>query len=389
MLQVETIKQLDAGTGKLIEEWGELAVNCPTATVFQTPQWLATWWDIFGRKSKTRRLCLLTARDQGKLIGLLPMMCTNWHLLPQQRLAFLGAGVTDYNDALAINGRGSEVCEAFYAYLGSEYRHKIIDFRELRDGGLLRENPPPRTSGFTYGDWPLENCPFISLPRDGRKDERWNELLRGYSKKFRSSIGYSERTLRRAFQVDIRAVDNAAELPQALDDLYELHQRRWNQRWLPGVFTNKRVRAFHSRATALLLAQGWLRLYLLRLDDQVQAALYAFAFNNRTCYYQGGFEPELARYSLGSQLIAHAVRQAIDEEFSTFDFLRGNEEYKMRWTQEARKYNVRRLITSSSAQLALAETAHQLENGLETKLKSILAGGVVRRAPKQRGASSS
>ncbi len=386
MLQVETIKTLGIGAEKLIEEWGELAVNCPTATVFQTPQWLAPWWAVFGRRSRSRSLCILTARDQGKLVGLLPLMSTNWHLLPRQRLAFLGAGVTDYNDALAEVGRGSEVCEAFYAYLASEHRHKLIDFRELRDGGLLRENPPLRSSGLTYGDWPLENCPYISLPTEGSADERWTELLRGYSKKFRGSIGYSERTLRRAFQVDIKSVDNAADLPQALDDLYELHQRRWNQRWLPGVFTNKRVRSFHFQATALLLREGWLRLYLLRLDGQVQAALYAFAFNDRTCYYQGGFEPELARYSLGSQLIAHAVRRAIDENFPTFDFLRGNEEYKMRWTQESRKTNLRRLIASSSAQLAAAETAHRIENGLEEKLKSTFAGGFVRRASRQRAA---
>ncbi len=73
-------------------------------------------------------------------------------------------------------------------------------------------------------------------------------------------------------------------------------------------------------------------------------------------------------------------------DFPTFDFLRGNEEYKMRWTQEARKTNVRRLIASNSAQLAVAEAAHRIENGLEAKLKSAFAGGFVRRAPRQSAA---
>ncbi len=88
MLQVETIKQLGSGAERLIEEWGELAENCPTATVFQTPQWLATVVGGFWAKIANRSLCLLTARDQGKLVGLLPLMSTNWHLLPHKGWRF-------------------------------------------------------------------------------------------------------------------------------------------------------------------------------------------------------------------------------------------------------------------------------------------------------------
>ena len=56
--------------------------------------------------------------------------------------------------------------------------------------------------------------------------------------------------------------------------------------------------------------------------------LYCFNHGGKGYYYQGGFEPQLARYSPGTVLTAHAIRDAIDRGASEFDFLRGDEPYK-------------------------------------------------------------
>jgi CelD/BcsL family acetyltransferase involved in cellulose biosynthesis len=378
MLRVEVVSQLSP-KDRLIEEWSSLADACASATVFQTPEWLVTWWMTIGRFDRGSRLQILAMRDDDRLVGLVPLIFSRWYKMPIRRLSFMGAGVTDYNDAVAEPGREDEVATAFYAWIAKEADGSVLDLRELREGGLLRERRPTKAAGLFHLDVGLEECPYLSIPTDVPIEERWAKLLSGYSKKMRGNVGYYERSLQRAFQVRSEMVKTPDELPDALDALFELHRRRWNRRWLPGVFAGKRVQEFHRAVTPKLLAKGALRMHVLALDDEVQAVLYGFAFHDRTCYYQGGFEPELAKYSLGSVLIASAIKQATLEGFETFDFLRGNEDYKQRWTSGAHRVNIRRLVARSEAQLGLARQIHGVESGVERQIKSMFAGGIVRR----------
>ena len=152
--------------------------------------------------------------------------------------------------------------------------------------------------------------------------------------------------------------------------LFELHQRRWNQRWLPGVFAGRRVQRFHRDAARALLKSGHLRLFVLKLDGETLACLYCFAFGDRLCYYQGGFEPTLAKWSLGTVLTAHAMQSAIAEGRAVFDFLRGDEPYKAKWTDQSQT-NTRRLLTRSRTPFGpLMRTAQRVEHGIERRAKA-------------------
>ena len=163
---------------------------------------------------------------------------------------------------------------------------------------------------------------------------------------------------------------DAAALDTELTRLFELHARRWNQRWLPGVFAGRRVQAFHRDAARLLLHQGRLRLFSLKLDGETVASLYCFRFAGRMSYYQGGFEPTLARLSLGTVLTAQAMQAAISEDCQVFDFLRGDEPYKAKWTTQTQS-NLRRLITRSGTPwTGLARQAADVETTVEQRGKA-------------------
>lgn len=346
-------------------EWRDLAALCPTATIFQTWEWNRAWWRHLGQSAPGRKLCVLTFRNAaGALVGLAPLMTSLWHGTLLRRLSFLGTGVSDYHDILAAPGSEDAVCDAFYAHLRGMRGWQVADFAQLREDGLLRARPPKPESGLTWQDAPGEACPFLPLPAD------WETLARGLGKKTRGNIAYYERALRKLYGLDIGALDDPDALDDELQTVFDLHQRRWNQRWLPGVFGSGRVRRFHREAARALLAQGWLRLFLLRLDGQTQAGLYCFAFGDRLCYYQGGFEPTLARHSLGTILTAHALQTAVAEKRAVFDFLRGDEPYKAKWTTSS-QVNVRRMITRRGAPAApLARAASQIEDRIERRVKA-------------------
>ena len=353
-----------SGLTALEAEWRALAASCPAATVFQTFEWNAAWWKHFGRVPG-RALRVITFRDSaGALVGLAPLMTSFWYATPLRRLSFLGTGTSDYLDVLAQPGREPEVIQSLYRYLETTRGWQIADFQQLREGSLLRQHAPPPDSSLTALDVPGEACPYLALPG------AWDMLLQGLGKKTRANIGYYDRGLQKVYAVEADPVRDPDALDDEMSRLFELHQRRWNQRWLPGVFGGRRVQAFHRDAARRLLERGWLRLFSLKLDGMTQASLYCFAFGDRMCYYQGGFEPTLSRLSLGTVLTARAMQTAIGEGREVFDFLRGDEPYKAKWTGASRT-NLRRIVTrTQSPATAMARRVSVWEDRVERRGKA-------------------
>ena|SRR5438105_11909593 len=65
--------------------------------------------------------------------------------------------------------------------------------------------------------------------------------------------------------------------------------------------------------------------------------------------YLSGFDPALARFSLGTLLVGHAIEEAVREGAEEFDFLRGQEDYKYRWGAKDRLVYRRRFQISKPA----------------------------------------
>lgn len=339
-------------------EWRDLALTSPTATIFQTYEWNSTWWRYFG-KSPGRKLLIFCFRtNEGALVGLAPMMTEPFYLSPIRRIAFLGGGVSDYLDIIHAPGYDSDVAESFYETLESYSGWDMLDLQQLRASSMLVPRIP-QSKMLKLEDHPGEPCPFIDLPAS------WEQFLMSLGKKTRSNVSYYDRALSKVYNVQYEAVCDDDVLADEMEHLFNLHQRRWNKRWLPGVFGSKKIREFHREVATLLMHKGWLRLFVLRLDGETQAVLYCFTYASRTCYYQGGFEPTLAKLSLGTVLTARAIRHCIEEGNQVFDFLRGDEPYKAKWTSES-VVNTRRIVTRHGA---TSDTVVRYAQSLQEKIE--------------------
>src|SRR6185437_14045866 len=122
----------------------------------------------------------------------------------------------------------------------------------------------------------------------------------------------------------------------ALEHLFRLHNQRRLQKQDRGIFESARLRAFHSAAAAKLGASGQVRVYLLRTPAAVLAALYGFQVEHRFLYFQSGFDPAMAEVSPGTVLLSAVIEDCIRRGLRRFEFLRGDERYKSRWTTERR-----------------------------------------------------
>jgi CelD/BcsL family acetyltransferase involved in cellulose biosynthesis len=116
-----------------------------------------------------------------------------------------------------------------------------------------------------------------------------------------------------------------------MQDFFRLHESRWRPIAGHGVCAEPVVRDFHLAAAQRMLDSGMLRLYLLRIGNRIAATYYGFAAKRIAYAYLSGFDPELTELSPGTQIVAHAIEEAVGEGAHEFHFLRGGEAYKYAW----------------------------------------------------------
>lgn len=328
-IRIEKVTTL-GGLEALRPAWTELWCRSPSATPFQSPAWLVPWWRHIGRGE----LFALTAWQRERLLGLLP--CYVYTDQGTRKLLLLGSGTSDHCDGLFDPSGARELAGELLAEIAQvRHRFDVVELQPLGTGSPLLEAPAP--AGLADARSTQEPCPLLRLP-----DNR-NELDRVVPPGMRQNLRYYRRRAERAGRLWFeRATEDSMRV--LLQALFELHGARWSERGGPGVLADERVRAFHADAAPELLGAGLLRLYALRLDERIIAALYGFAAKGRFYYYLGGFDPEFGALSPGTLMIGHAVEEAVREGLAEFDFLRGAEPYKYHWGAQNRPMAARRLV---------------------------------------------
>ena len=99
----------------------------------------------------------------------------------------------------------------------------------------------------------------------------------------------------------------------------------------PTPSTAPRSKRSTASPRARLAERGWARLYILHAEGAPRAALYGWKHGDRFAFYQAGYDPEWRQRSVGTVLLGHIVRDCFGDGLAEFDFLRGNESYKLKW----------------------------------------------------------
>jgi CelD/BcsL family acetyltransferase involved in cellulose biosynthesis len=323
-------------------EWEELLCASAAPSFFLTWQWLYTWIETAGARLRPE---LLTFRRRGRLVAIAPFVRSSRtgalregslgraieSLCFPPSLRFMGDGRVGSDDLDLIVRAGEEqaVIAAVAARLGDD--PALLELRRLPRSSAIAEVAGKLVAqGWTLRQKPPEVCPVIDL-----EGVTWDGYVDGLGRSHRQNLRRRLRQLDQRFRVELQRVERAEEIDGALDVLVDLHHARWDQRGGSDAF-DAELEGFHRRLARRALARGWLRLFVLRLDGVPAAALYGFRYRDRFLFYQSGFDPALARHSVGLAMMAMTIRSAIEEGARAFDLLHGAERYKFHWAGATR-----------------------------------------------------
>lgn len=337
MMKIQTAYQIDclstqSQLNTLEHEWATLINGIPGVPIFLTWEWIKTWWECFGANQE---LWLLTARDaQSCLVGIAPLMLQSQRagLVKLRRLAIIGSGsiFPVHLNFLVHNMHQDAVTQAFIGYLFNQSnKWDIIGFDSVAQDSAIRRLL--LALGGRTGEKVVS--PYIPLPGS------WDIYRMTLTKKLRRNLKYFLSRLESDHPGDVRfdRQMDLKELPEVMKRLEELNQNRRHDQGLASAFDDPMFCRFHSEIARVGLERGWLRLYKLSVDNFVIALYYCFRFQDRIYAYQMGFDIDWREYSPGRLLIAHGVESSIKEGASELDWLAGEDEYKMAWTEQVRE----------------------------------------------------
>ncbi|MDB5405654.1 MAG: hypothetical protein JWL84_566 [Rhodospirillales bacterium] len=307
----------------IVPEWRRLWLMSPDATPFQSPEWLLPWCETY---LEGPLLCW-AMRARGDLVGL--ALFYVYGEAPERRLFLLGTGNSDYLDLLYARELARPIAAATLHCLVTERdRWDCCEWQQMRPGAALLT---------AAGTGPLrseillqETCPVLDLTRPATCDGIWRQAQQ-----------YRSRAARQGRLNTVLA--GSADFEEIFAALIRFHRRRWNAKGLRSGFDGPGDEVFHRAAARRLLGSGVLRLHALRIDDRITAVLYAFHAHRQTYFYLSGFDPEFAKLSPGTMIVAAAIDHARREGATAFDFMRGSEPYKYRWGAIDRPNSMRRL----------------------------------------------
>ncbi|MBI4526163.1 MAG: GNAT family N-acetyltransferase [Deltaproteobacteria bacterium] len=332
MLKIDLIQD-HAGFERLKPEWDALLAASESDCFFLTWEWLFTWWKhLSGR----RMLVLLTVRDAGKLIAIAPLAARSRsfvRLAPFGSVEFLGTGSvgSDYLDVIARRGSEMQAWEALADYLLG--RKIVMKLSQLKEGSLAARLAAAlqREGNWKIVQSKIEICPFINLT-----GHTWETYLATLGPAHRQNYQRRLRNLTKGFDMRLEPVCVEAERGGVLRKVFELHHRRWNERGGSSAFHSAGLLSFHDELSCLALARGWLRLFVLWLNEKPVACIYGFRYRDVFYFYQSGFDPAYSKQSVGMVLMGLVIRSAIEEGALEYDLLHGSEPYKFLWSRETR-----------------------------------------------------
>lgn len=351
-IHIECCRSLDAPG--LESAWNDLHRHTVGASLFASYDWCRCWLETVGRDAAA---CILLFCDAGRqIIGLAPLCISSES--GARWLRFMGREQVsgDHLDLIAAPGDHARCVHALLTYV----KQHASEF----DGLLLGELHPDSLTRTCVIDWATESrlawyererrrVPYIDLP------ESFDALLARLSANQRYHVRRRRRGLLKQPSARVELIQDEARVIATLEAFFDLHRRRWELDGLPGNFHAAPMQEFLRRFCTASAGLGTLRLFVLsgRQPDaasQPQAVLICFHHGSTASYFQMGWAPQCPIDSPGVILLSHSIEQAIAEGLVRYDFLRGEEAYKFRWTQTWAEQTTLVVACGMSARVAIA-----------------------------------
>lgn len=318
----------------LRDAWNRLAAGPGEGRVFLTHQWFEAAW---AWRRQDGDLLILCAHHNDQLVGVLPLIRPHDREggSRARRLELLTVPDTQFCDMIAT----PEMIEPVAAAFAKQLTAAVGPWHELRMGYLDPESlilnhllPALQRRGHPLRAAPASRNLYIPL------DIPWKQYYDTRTRSLKKANNLAANRLKKAGSVTIDAIGpgnvSAAETNAMLETIIGLSAGSW-KRETGNSLDQPGPQAFIRALSALAAEQGWLSVWILRLDGKPLAMEYQLVHQGNVYALRADFEANCIELSPGSHL-SHMLlqRHADSGERRRYYMGPGENAYKTRWSSE-------------------------------------------------------
>lgn len=321
---VKTEAEMDVLSG----EWNHLLDDSASHVPFLRHEYLINWWKTRGggEWGADSQLVVVTAREEGQLVGVAPLFWTSNHLGEPVLMLMGSVEISDYLDLLAKPQDLDRFAAGLLDFLPTL---DLPDWKALDLYNFLEDSPTlaalehaalEHQWQFTLEQ--VQHSPYITLPGD------WETYLTGIDKKQRHEI---RRKMRRAETgedaITWYVAHDAEKITQEAEDFLRLMANDPDKE----TFLTPPMREHMIRTIQCAFEADCLQLAFLTVNGEKAAAYFSFHYLNRLWVYNSGLDRRFNEFSPGWVLLGYLLQWSNENGIAEFDFMRGNEDYKYKF----------------------------------------------------------
>lgn len=347
----------------LENHWNETVKLCGNDNLFSSYEWLKCWLDVYGTDYRQFIPCV---KENGVIVAMAPLVIVPRKVLgvTLKVLKFIGDGSADYLDFIVRND--SDSCMKMLADFIFDHHDKwdYCSFVPIVESSTtikflkeysLKLKMPNLVSQRTVS-------PYLML------DFRPEDLLKKVKKGLRYDLKRGEIELDRLGLVEYTEITDKQEAIGELGRFFNmLHSREVATGRVGSEYENTlRENIFRNYLENDLMREN-VNFCRLTIDKLPIAYHFGFEFHKKLLWYKPAFDITYSRFSVGKILIKKSIEHSISKEYTEFDFLLGDEEYKYQWTNTSRKV----FEVSMANQVYTSKFFYFLINSVRPRLKKL------------------
>jgi len=302
-------------------DWTRLQNVGERQDIFQDFKWIDAWWQTLGQRC---RLFTPIAFRDGRVVAILPLV------LDGRELKFLGYNVSDYNNFLAESDEAHKALEACLEALDAQNQYwDQIRVENIPQASLmadcLQRLPTRWRHRMVAG--PGDGCPTMLL-----KDDKAG-TLKARKSKLKSVV----KRLARDGQLDFRHIERKEEVDGHLRQFFRQHIERSAIAGRRSNFLDKDYVAFYTALLRRFETSGNVRFSVLEVNGHPVSYHFGFQYAGKYLFYKPTFDVDYWDLSPGQALLAYVFEYLDASDVQEFDFGRGDESYKQRFSNHVRQ----------------------------------------------------
>jgi CelD/BcsL family acetyltransferase involved in cellulose biosynthesis len=297
-------------------------------TVFQTFDWLSTWFRNIGVHEGVQPVIVI-GRQAGAILFLLPFALETSGFI--RKITWLGSGLNNYNGPLVASDfsrrvsapQFAEVWQAVNQLLRKQLGHDLIDLEKM-----------PRVLG-------EKTNPFCALGVAPHVNDAYLTTLGGdweayYAAKRSSATRKTDRKKRKRLadhgETRFITAGDRDGVVRSVDALIDEKRKSYAKLGVANMFEQPGYRDFFLDLATGPRSSRLTHVSRLDVGDTTAAANFGLTFRGRYYYILAGYDDgELARFGPGAIQLMDVMRYATEHGCKLFDFTIGDEPYKREW----------------------------------------------------------